>query len=74
MVSEMGQRARTCFQSELNCGNELIGKDAEYFDDFYFFRNRIFREIEKYFSKINPVSTAKKTLGSIGFDFSKNSL
>jgi hypothetical protein len=71
LVSEMGQRARTLFRSELNCGNELIGKDPEYYDDFYFFRNRIFGGIEKYFLKTNPVTTVKKTLGSIGFDFSK---
>jgi len=56
---------------ELDLGNELIGKDPEYYDDFYFFRNRIFRGIEKYFLKINPVITVKKTLRSIGFDFSR---
>jgi len=71
LVSEMGHRARTLFLSELNCGNELIGKDPEYYDDFYFFRNRIFRGIEKYFLKTDPVITVKKTLRSIGFDFSK---
>ncbi len=71
LVSELGQRARARFQSELNCGSKLIGKDPEYYDDFYFFRNRIFSGIEKYFLKINPVTTVKKTLRSIGFDFSK---
>jgi hypothetical protein len=71
LVSELGQRARARFQSELNSGRKLIGKDPEYYDDFYFFRNRIFSSIEKYFLKINPVTTVKKTLRSIGFDFSK---
>jgi hypothetical protein len=71
LVSELGQRARARFQTELNCGSKLIGKDPEYYDDFYFFRNRIFSGIEKYFLKINPVATVKKTLRSIGFDFSK---
>ncbi len=71
LVTELGQRARARFQSELNCGSKLIGKDPEYYDDFYFFRNRIFSGIEKYFLKINPVTTVKKTLRSIGFDFSK---
>jgi hypothetical protein len=71
LVTELGQRARKRFQSELNCGRKLIGKDPEYYDDFYFFRNRIFSGIEKYFLKINPVTTVKKTLRSIGFDFSK---
>ena len=71
LVSELGQRARARFQSELNCGSKLIGKDPEYYDDFYFFRNRIFSSIEKYFLKIIPVTTVKKTLRSIGFDFSK---
>ena len=71
LVSELGQRARKRFQSELNCDRKLIGKDPEYYDDFYFFRNRIFSSIEKYFFRINPVTTVKKTLRSIGFDFSK---
>jgi hypothetical protein len=71
LVSELGQLARARFQSELNCGSKLLGKDPEYYDDFYFFRNRIFSSIEKYFLKINPVTTVKKTLRSIGFDFSK---
>jgi hypothetical protein len=71
LVSELGERARARFQSELNCGSKLIGKDPEYYDDFYFFRNRIFSSIEKYFLKINPITTVKKTLRSIGFDFSK---
>lgn len=71
LVSEMGQRAKPLFMNELDRGNELIGKDPEYYDDFYFFRNRIFRGIEKYFLKINPVITVKKTLKSIGFDFSR---
>jgi len=71
LVTELGQRARARFQSELNCGRKLIGKDPEYYDDFYFFRNRIFSGIEKYFLKINPVTTVKKTLRLIGFHFSK---
>ncbi|TLX68119.1 MAG: hypothetical protein E6L03_04715 [Thaumarchaeota archaeon] len=71
LVSGMGERAKTLFRKELNFGNELIGKDPEYYDDFYFFRNRIFRGIEKYFLKIDPVITVNKTLKSIGFDFSK---
>ena len=71
LVSDMGQRATTPFRSELKFGTELIGKHPEYYDDFYFFRNRIFQSMEKYFSKINPVVMVKRTLGSIGFDFSK---
>ena len=71
LVSDMGARATTPFMSELNFGTELIGKEPEYYDDFYFFRNRIFQNKEKYFTKINPVVTVKRTLGSIGFDFSK---
>ena len=71
LVSDMGARATTPFMSELNFGTDLIGKEPEYYDDFYFFRNRIFQNMEKYFTKINPVVTVKRTLGSIGFDFSK---
>lgn len=51
MVTDLGQRAEIPFRNELRHANELIGKDAEYYDDFYFFRNRIFLDIEKYFSK-----------------------
>lgn len=71
LVTEMGTRARRSFSNELNSGSELIGKEPEYYDDFYFFRNRIFKKIGKHFTKINPIVTVKRTLGSIGFDFSK---
>lgn len=71
LVSDMGSRATTPFMNELDFGMELIGKEPEYYDDFYFFRNRIFQNVEKYFTKINPIVTVKRTLGSIGFDFSK---
>lgn len=70
LVSDMGSRATTRFRSELNFGTELIGKEPEYYDDFYFFRNRIFQTLEKHFTKINPVDSVRRTLGSIGFDFS----
>ena len=49
LVTDLGQRAETPFKNELRYASELIGKDAEYYDDFYFFRNRIFLDIEKYF-------------------------
>lgn len=71
LVSDMGSRATTPFMNELDFGMELIGKEPEYYDDFYFFRNRIFQNVEKYFTKINPIVTVKRTFGSIGFDFSK---
>jgi hypothetical protein len=71
LVTDLGQRAESPFRNELRYASELIGKDAEYYDDFYFFRNRIFLDIEKYFSKTNPVRTVRRTLESIGFDFSR---
>ena len=71
LITDLGQRAEKPFRNEMQYASKLIGKDVEYYDDFYFFRNRIFLDIEKYFSKTNPVRTVRKTLELIGFDFSR---
>ena len=67
-VTKMGKQARNPFFGAITLASEIIGRQPEYYDDFYFFRNRIFKEVEKPFKKIDPVTSVKKTLKSMGFD------
>lgn len=48
-----------------------LGKSVEYFDDFYYFRNRIFKEISSEFEQIDPILSITNTLSDLGMDISK---
>src|SRR5437773_7901465 len=41
---------------------------AEYYDDFYYFRGRIFRPLDKIFSKFDPAEMPVRQLKRLGFD------
>jgi hypothetical protein len=71
-VKSMGQQAKKPFREALaNISEKVLGREAEYYDDFYFFRNRVYSDIEKHFSGIDPLLEVKKTLELIQFDLSK---
>jgi len=69
-VTQMGEVARRPFLKSISLASGILGRMPEYFDDFYFFRNRIFRDIERPFIKVNPLIEISKTLKTIGFDLS----
>ena len=71
-VKSMGQQAKKPFREALtNVSEKILGREAEYYDDFYFFRNRVYSDMEKHFSGIDPLLEVKKTLELIQFDLSK---
>ena len=41
--------------------NKIFDRNPKYYDDFYYFRNRVFKEISDEFAKVNPISTVIKT-------------
>ncbi|MGB7634088.1 MAG: hypothetical protein WBL68_10210 [Nitrososphaeraceae archaeon] len=47
-----------------------MNRDHEYYDDFYFFRNRIYSDIEGAFSNLDPVDEVMRALKSMNFDLS----
>jgi hypothetical protein len=71
-VKSMGNAAKKPFREALaEMSEKVLGRPAEYFDDFYFFRNRIYADLEKYFSKTDPVGQVRNTLSSMQFDLSR---
>jgi carboxypeptidase Taq (M32) metallopeptidase len=70
-VKSLGERARIPFRKALrDASKELLNRDPEYYDDFYFFRNRIYSDIEEAFSYLDPVNEVKKVLKLMNFDLS----
>ena len=71
-VKSMGQQAKKPFREALtDVSEKVLGREAEYYDDFYFFRNKVYSDMEKNFSGIDPLLEVKKTLELIQFDLSK---
>ncbi len=54
-VKSMGRQAKKPFQESLQAvSKKVVGRKAEYYDDFYFFRNMIYADLEKEFVAVNP--------------------
>ena len=49
----------------------MLGRNPEYFDDYYYFRNQIYKEISYEFAQVDPISTVIKTLKDLGIDINK---
>ena len=61
-IKYIGQRAKKPFKDALtDVGKTVLGKEPEYYDDFYFFRNKIYSDIDSNFSLIDPVIEVQKT-------------
>ncbi len=70
-VESLGERAKIPFRKALlDASKELLNRDPEYYDDFYFFRNRIYSDIEEAFSYLDPVEEVKRTLKLMNFNLS----
>lgn len=73
MVQRLGELARSPFDDSLaKYSAEIIGRPAEYYDDFYFFRNRVFKRYAKDLpTKERPIPKIVRTMKGIGLDASK---
>jgi hypothetical protein len=70
-VKSMGRQAKKPFREALvEMSKKVLGRPAEYYDDFYFFRNRVYADVEKHFAAVNPPGQVKKTLEDMHFDLS----
>ena len=70
-VKSMGRQAKKPFQEALaNISKKVLGRSAEYYDDFYFFRNRVYADLEKEFAGVNPLEQVKRMLGAMQFNLS----
>lgn len=71
-VENIGKKASNPFKKSLQqVSQEILKKNAEYYDDFYFFRNRIYKEFDYIFKKINPLKEVKKILKILDFDLNR---
>jgi hypothetical protein len=71
-VKSLGQQAKKPFREALrDSSKKILGREPDYYDDFYFFRNRVYADFEKYFSGIQPINELKKILHVLLFDASK---
>ena len=68
----MGDRTKKPFRDELSdISKKILGREPEYYDDFYFFRNRAFSDMETNFLAINPLLEVKRILDFMEFDINK---
>ena len=71
-VKSMGDRAKKPFKEALmTISKKILGREPEYYDDFYFFRNKIYSDIENNFASTDPITEARKILEIMEFDLSK---
>ena len=72
LIKAIGQRAKKPFKDALNVvGKSILGAEPNYYDDFYFFRNKIYSDIDDSFSSIEPVVEVQGILTDMEFDLSK---
>jgi hypothetical protein len=70
-VKSLGRQARKPFQEALHSiSKKMLGRKAEYYDDFYFFRNRVYADLDKEFVGVNPTEQVRRTLATMRFDLS----
>jgi hypothetical protein len=70
-VKSMGQQAKRPFQEALDSiSKRVLGRKAEYYDDFYFFRNRVYADLEKDLVGVNPTAQVIHTLATMQFNLS----
>lgn len=68
-VRSMGQQAKRPFQEYLtDISQKVLGRDAQYYDDFYFFRNRVYSDVERHFAKVRPPDQVTGLLARLQFD------
>ena len=69
LVKSMGRQAKKPFQEALaTISKKVLGREAEYYDDFYFFRNRVYADLEKEFARVNPSDQVRRTLAAMQFN------
>ncbi len=70
-VKSMGRQAKKPFQEALEMvSKKVLGRNAEYYDDFYFFRNRVYADLDNEFSGLTPPEQVCRTLQAMQFNLS----
>jgi hypothetical protein len=68
-VKSLGQRAKKPFRESLETiSKKLLGREADYYDDFYFFRNKVYSDFGSDFAKVDPPTQVRHTLNALQFN------
>jgi hypothetical protein len=71
-IKSMGQKAKKPFKDALSdIGKTILGKEPEYYDDFYYFRNKVYSNIDNNFLAIDPLGEVRNVLTNMEFDLSR---
>ncbi len=71
-VKYMGNNSSKSFKKSLQkISTEILKRNNEYYDDFYFFRNIIYKDFNKAFRKVNALNEVKKILKILNFDLNR---
>ena len=71
-VKYMGNNSSKPFKKSLQkVSAEILKRDMEYYDDFYFFRNIVYKDFNKTFKNINALKEVKKILKILNFDLNR---
>jgi hypothetical protein len=71
-VKYIGNNSSKPFKKSLQMiSSEILKRDAEYYDDFYFFRNKTYKDFDMTFKKINPLKEVNKILKILNFDLNR---
>jgi hypothetical protein len=73
LVEGLGSSLRPAFTKSLGrLSREILGRDADYYDDFYFFRSRVFRKYaENFLPRVDPFAQIVRTMAEMGLDASR---
>jgi len=72
LVRTLGQAAKKPFAERLEYySQELNGRSAEYYDDLYFFRGRVFEPLDSAFKNFSAAEEPKRVLARLGFRVDK---
>lgn len=71
-IEDMANYTKKLFGEKIiELSNMIFGKNPEYFDDFYYFRNRIFEDMSEKFVRVDPILTVMKTMKELSIDINK---
>jgi hypothetical protein len=72
LVRKLGLAARKPFQEALEeFSMEILGKPAEYYDNLYHFRGKVFEKVDPAFKKFDPAKEPLRILGKLSFEIDK---
>jgi hypothetical protein len=73
LLMKLGDGARDSFLTAAgHFALEILGKKkVEYYDDFYTWRGRVYRPLNRYFEKLTPLKEIEKLLTRLGFAIDK---